>query len=162
MCSVQVHPRGREEAVSRLIVPYPSEAAATRGVAPAGGDNAAGRLVKYIPGEIISGYMLLSGLIEVAPQGSNFRLPLAWVIFALGVVLTPAYLYKVAKPVGVQRWQLLISTGSFVLWAYALGGPFKMGPPVAPGYGYEGWLGAVLAGAYSWAVALCWQPTQSD
>jgi hypothetical protein len=36
--------------------------------------QAVGRLVRYIPGEIISGYMLLSGLVEGASQ-SNYRVP---------------------------------------------------------------------------------------
>jgi hypothetical protein len=129
-----------------------------QGVSGDGGDSATQRLIKYIPAEIISGYMLLGGMTD-APKDSGYQLGAAWGIFWLGVVLTPLYLWKVGHPRGVQWWQLPISTVAFVLWACALGGPFRMSGQFLPGYRYEDWLAALLAGAYSWIVALVWTPT---
>ena len=62
----------------------------------------------------------------------------------------------------VQRWHLLISTISFALWAYALGGPFKIGKPILAGYPYEAWFASLLAGAYSWVVAYVWDPEEAQ
>ena len=146
--------------MNRLIVPYPSPRRATA-IGESDADKAIGRLVKYIPAEIISGYTLLSGLVDGASQHSSLRVPAAWGIFVLGLILTPLYLWKTYHPTGVQRWQLLISTISFAVWAYALGGPFKLGEPIIPGYPYEGWFAALLAGAFSWGIALVWKPVES-
>jgi hypothetical protein len=141
--------------MNRLIIPRPARSRAGA-VSDSDADRAAGRLVKYIPAEIISGYMLLSGIATAASQTSNLRMAAAWGLFWLGFVLTPLYLWKVGKPTGVQWWHLPISTISFALWAYALGGPFETSKLL--GYGYEKWFAAFLAGAFSWAIALIWSP----
>jgi hypothetical protein len=124
-------------------------------------DNAINRLLKYIPAEIISGYMVFAGIVDAASKESALRRPAAWGIFFLGLALTPIYLWKVGRPTGVRWWQLPISTVSFALWAYALGGPFKLGEPFMQQYAYEGWFAALAAGAFSWGVALVWKPEDS-
>jgi hypothetical protein len=127
-------------------------------MAPA--ENTVERLVKYIPSEIISGYVILSGLVEGAIQTSPLRTPASWLVFAFGALLTPAYLWRTGRPFGDQWWQLPISTLSFVLWAYALGGPFVTTKLF--GHTYESWFAALLAGAFSWAIALVWRPVQNE
>jgi hypothetical protein len=149
--------------VNRLINPYPHPEDA-RAVPGADADNAVGRLMKYIPGEIISGYMLLAGLVEAAPDDSPLRPFAGWGLVVLGAVLTPFYLSRFAPnepdpAKKLHRWHYAISTVSFLLWAYALGGPFKLGEPLFGKYPYESLLASVAAGAFSWAVALAWQPT---
>jgi hypothetical protein len=141
----------------RLIIPRPS-ATRARAASESDADRAIGRLVKYIPAEIISGYMLLSGIVTAASQTSNLRIPAAWGLFWLGFLLTPLYLWKIGKPTGVQWWHLPISTISFALWAYALGGPFETSNFL--GYQYEKWFAAFLAGAFSWVIALIWNPEE--
>jgi hypothetical protein len=148
---------------SSFINPYPHPGVAGA-ISDKDADNPLGRLVKYIPAEVISGYMVLSGLLELAPPGSPLRLPAAWVLVILGTILTPAYLSRIDRdapePVGkLRRWQYPISTVSFLFWAYALGGVFRMGEPLAGKYPYEPWLATLSAGAFSWAVALVWKPT---
>jgi hypothetical protein len=145
--------------MQRLISPYPPKTRAVA-VSKSAPDQAISRLIKYIPTEIISGYMLLSGIVDAASQSSNLRIPAAWLFFILGLMLTPLYLWKTGKPEGVQWWHLVISTASFALWAYALGGPFRMGPAWIEGYPYESWFAAALAGGFTWAVALAWKPRE--
>ena len=59
-------------------------------------ETATARLIKYIPAEIISGYVLLIGGAEAA-SNSPMQLPAAWTVFWLGVVLTtPKLVYVVA------------------------------------------------------------------
>lgn len=144
--------------MQRLITPRRITSRA-EAAAESESDKALGRLVKYIPAEIISGYMLLSGIIAGASDASTKRQPAAWVLFWFGVILTPLYLWKVGKPDGVQWWHLPISTVSFVVWAYALGGPFE-GVNLF-GYEYEKWFAAFLAGAFNWGIALLWDPKET-
>ena len=141
---------------SRLIIPYPHPSVA-RQIAKGDADNAVERLVKYVPTEIISGYVFLSGIVNGAARTSPLRLPASWALFFCGTVGTWFYL-RHYKPVGIQKLQLPISTISFVLWAYALGGPFTMGSPLLGKYPYEGWFASFLAGLYSIAVAMFWKP----
>jgi hypothetical protein len=155
--------------VNRLIVPYPppsrpGRSGAIAEIAPVPGqpspDNAAERLIKYIPSEVISTYVLLLGLIDAAAQTSPLRLPAAWGVFLLGLIMTPIYLIGVYKPRGAQWWHPVLSTVSFAAWAYALGGPFRMGRPWIEGYPYESWFAALVAGAVSWVIALVWKPQE--
>ena len=147
--------------MERLITPRPAPSANV----PAGrddADKALARLIKYIPGEIISGYMAFAGLADVVSKTPGVREFASWGVFAFGVALTPIYLWKVGHPKGVQWWHLPISTVAFVLWAYALGGPFKLGAPFMDKYPYESSVAALVAGVFSWAVAAFWEPTDSS
>lgn len=96
------------------------------------------KVVKLIPTEIVGAYMVLNGIIGLpaatptvaatrfpaAPPVSDdtLRLYLIQAVFAILLVLTPLYLAKVAKV--TNRRQLTVTTMSFVVWAYTLGGPF--------------------------------------
>jgi len=102
--------------------------------------------------------MLLSGIVTAASPASNFRPLAAWALFWVGLLLTPFYLWRIGHPTGAQWWHLPISTLSFALWAYALGGPFETSNLF--GYGYEKWFAAFVAGAFSWAIALVWNPEE--
>lgn len=123
-------------------------------------DKAVARLVKYIPGEVISGYIVFSGLIERATKDDSLRVPAAWVLLAIGAIVTPVYLWKMGRPRGVQWWQLAISTVSFLLWAYAFGGLIAE-KCLFGVLQYRHWLAALVAGAFSWVIALFWVPTQT-
>jgi hypothetical protein len=145
--------------MNRLIVPRRAPGPARLSV-QAAFDDTITRLVKYIPAEVISGYTLLSGIVSgVAPTNSPLKSLAGWAVFVVFTGLTPLYLWKVGQPSGAQWWQLPISTVSFVLWAYALGGPFATVKIF--GFEYESWFAAVLAGSFSWAVALVWTPTDA-
>jgi len=80
------------------------------------------RLMKYIPGEIVALYLTLYGL----ALGSETEIPfmeITWLIFAIGIVFTPIYLWRILE---VEKWyHILISTIAFMVWVFAIGGPFK-------------------------------------
>ena len=78
------------------------------------------RLLKYIPGEVVALYVTLTGIAATAANAPHW---LGWAIFAVGVVATWVYL-RFALDVR-DRLQQFISTLSFCIWVFALGGPFK-------------------------------------
>jgi len=89
------------------------------------------RLLKLIPSEIIAAWVAVQGMIP--PESGP------WLMSGLALLLlalTPLYLRRfqgVRKPM-----QLLVSSGSFVVWVYTLGGPFAY-------WGvYRSWFASVL------------------
>lgn len=89
------------------------------------------RLLKLIPSEIVAAYMVLSGII---PQESA-----KWGTLVVSIILlafVPLYLRRIQN---VQRIsQLIVTTTSFLVWLYSLGGPFK------PWGLYQPWIGSVI------------------
>jgi len=76
------------------------------------------------PVEIIAAYMVLRGFLP--SSGSPGGIP-PWVEiagYAVLVALTPVYLRRLAGGVAGAARQLAIATISFVIWSYAIGGPF--------------------------------------
>lgn len=77
------------------------------------------RLLKLIPSEIVAAYLVIEGLIPSdAPQAGAVSLIASLIL----LVLIPFYLKRtmsVEKPV-----QILFTMVSFVVWVYAVGGPF--------------------------------------
>ncbi|OGA55625.1 MAG: hypothetical protein A3G81_20305 [Betaproteobacteria bacterium RIFCSPLOWO2_12_FULL_65_14] len=100
------------------------------------------RLFKYIPAEVVTLYLGLSGVLATAADAPQF---LHWVIFFAGLVGTPFYLLTAQNV--TSRTQLVISTLAFAVWVFALGGPFK---DLA---GYKQIYGAVLLPLFTFFVA---------
>lgn len=100
------------------------------------------RLFKYIPAEVVTLYLGLTATIAAA---SNVPPSLAWVIFVAGVIATPYYL-RFAQGVRAPG-QLIVSTLAFIVWVFALGGPFATIP------GYQQVYGAVLLPIFTFFVA---------
>jgi hypothetical protein len=76
-----------------------------------------GRLLKLIPSEIVAAYMAIQGFV---PE-EKARLGLS-VISVLLLIITPFYLKLVQK---IEKTaQVVVSTLSFVIWVYTIGGPF--------------------------------------
>lgn len=100
------------------------------------------RLYKYIPAEVIAFYLGLNAIIASA---SDVPRPVHWFIFLAGLAATPYYLRVVQKVVSPR--QLLISTLAFLVWAFALGGPFAALASYKPIYG------AVLLPVFTFFVA---------
>jgi hypothetical protein len=119
------------------------------------GENYVERVAKYIPGEIIAGYVALSGLISAVPPEDERRITAAWVLFIVGLLVTPIYLYTAGKPANRRETlQIAIPTIAFVLWAYALGGPFELSSPLPVIGEYASWLGALAVGLFTWVAGL--------
>jgi hypothetical protein len=130
-----------------MLVPQPSGQ---------GGDkltNYLERLAKYVPVEIIAAFLAIRGYVDSqgggAPLAVTSPVPAPSVVspaaaplvaspgmmpeeleialFAGLVVLTPLYLSKVGGDVPRKALQIAIATLSFVVWTYAIGGPFFWG-----------------------------------
>jgi hypothetical protein len=75
------------------------------------------KIVKLIPTEIVGAYMVLAGIIP-APYVKLWTLIISIVL----LIFTPLYLWRVSGVANTA--QLIVSTISFAVWVYSLGGPF--------------------------------------
>ena len=74
------------------------------------------RVAKYVPAEVLAGYVaLLRIFADARPH---------WHIgaFVACLLLTPLYLWKVGLPGEPKALHLLISMVAFVVWSYSIGG----------------------------------------
>ena len=128
-----------DEVDTRQITDEESEAATPVGLAPIKLSSKSKRvlrqdayldkIVKYIPSEVVALYLSLD-LICRSNAGDAW---LRWLILGFGFVATPLYLWRIQS---VRKWiQLLISTAAFLVWAFALGGPFVTLSWYKPVYG---------------------------
>jgi len=79
------------------------------------------RLVKYVPADAIAAFLGCEATIRSATPNAQ-RLG-EWIAFGALLLALPLYLRRIArvtKPV-----QILISTASFAVWVFGIGGPFK-------------------------------------
>ena len=85
-----------------------------------------GRLIGYIPAEIVGVYLTAAGLAEAL---GNDRQKWLWVIFGVTFILTPIYLLFATrdkkKNKGPLYPQVILATLAFPLWVFAIGGPFR-------------------------------------
>lgn len=86
------------------------------------------KIIRYIPGPHVTAYMFLDGVLKEQPI--DFRIPLYWVVFFTILILTP--LYVLYRPTFIVFWNeppsrsfhAIAASVSFVVWVFALGGPF--------------------------------------
>jgi hypothetical protein len=90
------------------------------------------RLFKYIPAELVAGYIFVLGIVKQLTDAGEI-MTFQWLLFLAFCILTPLYLWRVQKVMKLQ--QLLISLLSFIVWAFALGGPFALYNWYNPVYG---------------------------
>ena len=93
------------------------------------------RVIKYIPADINAAWLALTGIVKsvtTIPQST-----VLWVLFSLLLILTPIWIWKqtseAKKPLAVT--QILVSTGAFFVWVFALGDPFTSLSFYQPVYG---------------------------
>lgn len=98
-------------------------------------DDYFSKLLKYIPTEIVGGWIAITGLIKSAtgiPTNS-----ILWILLVIFTVITAAYIFQQTsepkKPPAVK--QTIISTMAFVVWVFALGEPFNSLSFYSPVYG---------------------------
>jgi len=86
-------------------------------------DEYSDKLVKNIPADIVAAWIAVTGLIAGSTGTPDIVL---WIAFVIGVVLTPLWTWRQTtvpnKPPATT--QIAIATGSFIVWVFALGGPF--------------------------------------
>jgi hypothetical protein len=103
------------------------------------------KILKYIPAEIISGYVAINSIFKsIADVSTIFQ----WIIVAAMTLLTGLYIWRLTnepqKPAAVS--QIIISTVAFLVWVFALGGPF------AEMSWYQYYYGAILLVMYTLSV----------
>ena len=83
-----------------------------------------GRLVGYIPAEIVALYLTAAGLV---PQTTSAKQTVLWCIFGTCALLTPITLYFTTQDPkkGPLYLQVLLATIAFPVWVFAIGGPFS-------------------------------------
>jgi hypothetical protein len=99
---------------------------------PQSRDKYADRLFKYIPAEVVAGYIFVLGLINQL-NGTGEVTIIQWLLFLVFCLITPLYLWRIQKVIKLQ--QHFISLLSFVVWVFALGGPFTLYNWYNPVYG---------------------------
>jgi hypothetical protein len=82
------------------------------------------KLLKYIPTEIVGGWIAITGLIKSA---SNIPTnTILWILLVIFAILTTLYIlrqtFEQKKPLAIK--QTTISTIAFIVWVFALGEPF--------------------------------------
>lgn len=99
------------------------------------------KLVKLVPTEIVGAYMVLAGMLSYGQQnaevpsslnvmasvgqiqpGAHINTILIQFVFVVLLVATPLYLVKASKVKNTN--QIIVTTVSYVIWVYTLGGPF--------------------------------------
>lgn len=106
-------------------------------------DDYKDKLIKHIPAEAIAVYLTLQGIIasDASPAETTAWL---WVVFAIGLAGTPLYLWRLQDVTSAP--QLTVSTLSFAIWVYGLGGAF------ARYSWYESWTASVVLIAFTFMV----------
>ena len=81
------------------------------------------RVIKYIPADIVAAWLFLEGVILSDDEPDE---TLLWVVFAVLVPITLLWTYRrTAKPGKPPAWtQTAIAAAAFVVWVFAIGGPF--------------------------------------
>jgi hypothetical protein len=87
-------------------------------------DQYFGKIIKYIPTEVVAGYVAASGFVKVLhPPHSQFT----WFcIISIGLlVLTPLY-FLMSTSASINSYRHAVAgTIAFAAWVFATGGPFQ-------------------------------------
>lgn len=104
------------------------------------------RLLKLIPAEVVTLYMVGSGFI---PKNEGVVLIIWTIICLFGVVLLRAYGTADRRNNEPPDWiHVFLSSVAFVIWVYTLGGPFTVFNLAIP------WVGSLLVLAWTFFVPI--------
>jgi hypothetical protein len=84
------------------------------------------RVVKYVPADIVAAWIAVSSAVKSAthdvPKGT-----ILWIVFVVLVPLTAVWTWRQTAQRGLPPAviQIMVSTGAFIVWVFALGGPFE-------------------------------------
>lgn len=85
------------------------------------------KLIKYIPADIVAAWLAIDGVLK---DQASTNLWLIWTVFGFLVFLTPFYVVLMkTDPPGfraAKTWHWIASTLAFVVFVFALGGPFAL------------------------------------
>jgi hypothetical protein len=114
-----------------------------RGGSGADGDDYLDRAAKYVPVEIVAAYLAINKLFAgggeqllADPDPANWKWQAG--VFVLCAILTPIYIWRVAKKGDDWAIHAAVSFVAFPVWAFAIGGLIfdhyrdYLGPPFMP------------------------------
>lgn len=80
------------------------------------------RVIKYIPADVVGAWVAVTGIIGTSQKSTN----ILWIAFVFGTLFTALWTWKQTAMAGQSPaiTQILVATIAFVVWAFALGGPF--------------------------------------
>lgn len=111
------------------------------------------RLLRLIPSEVVGLYLVGSGVIPDEQAGAH----VAWSIFCFFAVIASRYFGTRSSKDPTPQWPtIVISSISFVVWLYAIGGPF-----VDLGW-HVGWIGSLMVLAWTFIVPLVYDGDPED
>jgi hypothetical protein len=84
------------------------------------------RLLKYIPGEVVAAWVAVSNVIKSGSKGDPKADLILWIAFVVGLFVTGIWVWQQTKvpALPTARLQIVVSLAAFVVWVFALGGPF--------------------------------------
>ena len=99
-------------------------------------DSFFAKVVKYIPAEIVAGYVAAEGALEQAQDSVPLE-SLLWIVSGVLLVLTPIWTYFATQQPGKPGpvFQAVVAPIAFAAWVFALGGPFAFRAWYQPVYG---------------------------
>lgn len=105
-----------------------------------GVDSFAARVVKYIPADVVAAWVTLTSIVvtQTAPGTPSAGTtgaaaaaaapdyPVLWILFVVFLVLTAIWTWKTTQVPNARtaKTQIIVSTISFAVWVFGLGGPF--------------------------------------
>ena len=181
--------------MTRLVIPKRTGGATHRDARSydVEGDAYQDRVAKYIPAEVVGAYVSLDSIAKSqlsTSQDALTRIPelgavpteapslimsfltFPGVIFIACLILSPLYVWHLAKRAGIGAWrmQAIIATLAFVVWAYAIKGNVFFQNPALDQWAqfvldkpqfYDPQWGALLLIAFSLLVGL-YQPSETE
>ena len=101
---------------------------ATDGTGGGKHDGYADRIVKFVPGDVVAGWLAVTSAIKAAAAPPSERT--LWIIFFFGLLFAAAWTWKQASEPGKTPpyMQTAVSTVAFFVWAYATGGVLPQWP----------------------------------
>jgi hypothetical protein len=116
-------------------------ASTTQSTQGPGVDSFAARVVKYIPADVVAAWVTLTSIVvtQTVPgtpaasttssssaAASTPDYPVLWILFVVFLVLTAIWTWKTTQVPNAPtaKTQIIVSTISFAVWVFGLGGPF--------------------------------------
>jgi hypothetical protein len=93
----------------------------------AAGEPYTAKVVKYIPAEIVAAYQTVNGFLSSSQSPAAPEISVGWIVFA--AIVTPLWIrYATSdanRGVRAHRVQMYGALLAFLVWAFALGGPWE-------------------------------------
>jgi hypothetical protein len=101
------------------------------------------RVLAYIPADIVAVWAFISETVASATAGPTGIV--LWIVFVIATILAGVWTWRqTSEPgKGVAVTQIAIATIAFVVWVFAIGGPFKQ---LA---WYQPWIGTTALALYT-------------